>query len=262
MNNFSFEDLKLLKRNSYSKSIIDNLANEYSSYRMAYNEICIQREYHSDTLINKYITKNLLENPFAICHAIIENNDVQFLEELYEKQYGDFLFAFKINHVRKLLIVQIINANSSDTQNNDSSFSKLIEYLETNSKRELSLSGAHEIGDFGFIKCAMMLDHTYGIQDVLAVIFRILSKKYKESLYKKLEEATFAIPLNNAKYGIVAMVNEFKSFKLNGKILEEIEQRDMEDLLLALDIYKKTQYQYRYSVGHLDVPRNTILGII
>ncbi len=253
---FTLETLKSLKRNSFSKNLIESVAKDFSTYEEAFRELCQTTHLVDSKDINFMMEKHLVENPFATCHALFENDeDTSFLNDLYEKEYGDFIFAMKINHVRKLLCLQIINSNvpkdfslKSDGDEISTSYAKLVEYLETNSSRRDMFSSAHEIVDFGFIKCAMVLDHSYGIQDVVSVVFRILRKKYGSELEKRLQEATFAIPLDQAKYGIVACTSDFNSFRLNGVLLDISGQRDIADIVDAVEIYKHTQYDYRMKI--------------
>ena len=249
----TFSTLESYKRNMFSKEAIRQIANEFSSINdaLAYFNDVGSYSYKTsdiDILLKKYIFKNL----YATCHAI---NETEFLSDLHEKAYGDFMFAFRVNHVRKILLLQIMNpiipksirSNYDDETAKDGiTYSKLIELFRVN-ERTAAFKGDTEIVDFGFMKCAMELDHEYGIQDVLAVVHRILRSKYLDSLEDKLQEATFIIPLDGAKYGMFCTIDEFNSFKLNGMLLDITNQRDVSDLIDSVQTYKKTQYDYRIS---------------
>lgn len=178
----TLDELLATKRNSFSRNIIEqNKDLQQHEEILRFNTQGITGELSAYLFICKNMT----------IHAIDEKQSpvpFSFLENVYENS------SFILQHFSYKKAYVLTMFRNADGGNDIGSFFVKTYHNGTNTfKSDKGKGFSESFLDFGFVKCAMTLDKTYGIQDLLEVAWQELQKCAKRSDSVKVVRFIFSV---------------------------------------------------------------------
>lgn len=186
----TIDELLAVKRNSFSR----NLIKQHSDL-----------QFHEDLMRLRYEgTTGALASILFVCknltiHALDEKESLipfSFLDSVY----GNAVFILQYLNKKKVYALTVFR-NEKNTEDLQTFFNHTYFSGSNALKADRNVESFDSLLDFGFIKCAMTLQKTYGIQDLLEVAWQKFNG-YRDEKYLKNQTSVFcaSTPAKSARF--------------------------------------------------------------
>lgn len=184
------DELLALKRNSFSRSLVK----QYSDLQFHEELMRLGRNGGTTGALASllFVCKNLT------IHALDEKESLipfSFLDSVY----GNAVFILQYLNKKKVYALTIFRneKNAEDLQ----TFFNHTYFSGSNAlKADRNVESFNLLLDFGFIKCAMTLQKTYGIQDLLEVAWQKFNERHKFTYHTDFSDTTTNYPVKAVRF--------------------------------------------------------------
>lgn len=231
----SFEKVLALKKNSFSRNLL--LSYEEDVKNIRWNP---KRFVWKDTSFE--LAEFLYQYPFLNVHAIDEG-EAPIPFSALEEIYGDYVFVLQYLKKKNSLML-LLKKITQESLAHGTTFSQdeaIVDVFRSSWNYGLSQS-ADSYLDFGFVKSAMSLRKTYGIQDLLEVGLSVF-RTCRQNEYKELapfsdygcSSCRFLFSIDHLEISTIAL-HPFKRLILQGKT-KIVPESFLDKIRLALKIF-------------------------
>lgn len=229
------DELLAVKRNSFSRGLVE----QHSDIEFHEELMRLGRDKNVSSQLATYLfaCKNLT------IHAIDEKQSpvpFSFLSEIYQNT------SFLLQFLPKKKVYALTLFRNEDNSDDFTKFFRYSFYSGSNALKENRNESIYEtLLDFGLLKCAMSLNKTYGIQDLLEIAWQIFNEKHKlkwkeqdseiESTYPP-KAARFMFSIDHPELSIITLyADEYLNLAGLTKTIDESEVNKVAQAISFLD---------------------------